>query len=129
MNILIIDDDRLLSSCLRDYLLDKGISASCLSDGKLAANWLDESPCDAIVVDLKMPDFDGIAVTRMIREKDPEIPVLIWTGLGYDDRLIERAREAGANGFLSKVMGPKAILMTLLQLVDRRHDAGRLLAA
>jgi len=76
-----------------------------------------------------MHDFDGIAVTRMIREKHPKIPILIWTGLGYGDRLIERAREAGANGFLSKVTGHKAILMTLLQLVDRRHDASRLLAA
>ena len=129
MNILIIDDNHLLSPSLRDYLLHKGIGATCLFDGKLAAGWLEENPCDAVVMDLKMPDCDGIALTGMLREQHPQLPILIWTGLGYDERLIDRAREAGANGFLSKVMGPKAILISLLQLVDRWHDASILLAA
>lgn len=128
-NILIIDDNRLLSPSLRDYLQHSGIGATCLFEGNQAAGWLEENSCDAIVMDLKMPDCDGIALTEMIREKHPELPILIWTGLGYDELRIEEARAAGANGFLSKVMGPKLILMTLLQLVGERHEESELVAA
>jgi len=118
MNILIVDDDRHLTHCINKYLQEKGHRSSSLTDSSKVLGWLERHSCDAIVLDIRMPKIGGIALTKMIREKHGALPILMLTGLGYDDEFIQAATDAGANGYVSKVMGPSIILMTLLRIVS-----------
>jgi len=118
MNILVVDDDRQLTRCINKYLEEKGHHSSSLSDSAKVLGWLDRHSCDAIVLDIRMPKIGGIALTKMIREKNGAIPILMLTGLGYDEEFIQAATDAGANGYVSKVMGPSIILMTLLRIAS-----------
>lgn len=117
MNFLIVDDNRQLSQCLGKYLREKGHRCSSLSDSSKVLRWLGPHSCDAIILDIRMPKIGGIALTKLVREKYGAIPILMLTGLGYDDEFIQAAIDAGANGYVSKVMGPSIILMTLLRIV------------
>lgn len=118
MNFLIVDDNLELSHCLKNYLLDKGYNCSCLADPPEVFEWLDSNQCDAVIMDVKMPQIDGISLTRQVREKHPALPILMSTGLGYKEELLQAALAAGANGYVSKVMGPKSLLIALLRIVN-----------
>lgn len=72
---------------------------------------------DAIVMDLSMPDLDGIGAMRRIHERQPNVPVVILTA--HADEGIEReAREAGARGFLAKGSGLQDLVVVLHEAAD-----------
>ena len=127
MNFLIVDDNRYLNHCLSNYLQDKGHRCSSLSDSSKVIRWLGLNTCDAIILDLKMPQIGGIALAKMVREEHGAIPILIFTGMGYDEEFLQAAVEAGANGYVSKVMGPAALLMALERIVglETRATSGQ----
>ncbi|MBA2586455.1 MAG: response regulator, partial [Chthoniobacterales bacterium] len=55
-----------------------------------------------VVVDLNMPKIDGIALIAFIREFDQRLPIIVFTGVGYDEERMHAALRAGANGYVSK---------------------------
>ena len=120
MRFLVVDDNLMLAKSIKNYVVENGHSCTAMEDGTKALEWLDGNPCDAVLTDIRMPEIDGFTLTKMIREKHPSLPILISTSLGYDEQLIEDAVKAGANGYISKVMGPKLLLLTLLQTASRR---------
>src|SRR3954470_21189924 len=99
---LIIDDDPGIASFLVTYLRQAGHTCESLTDGFETAAWLAHNDCDVIIVDLKMPKVDGITLTAFIREINPHVPIIIFTGLGYDEPQMHAALRAGANGYVSK---------------------------
>ena len=120
MNLLIVDDNRYLTHCVSNFFTETGHECSTLWDATKVIDWLASKPCDAIILDLKMPHTDGLSLTRMIRETYGAIPILIFTGVGYEEKLLQAALEAGANGFLSKAMGPSAVLLALERIVTHK---------
>ncbi len=126
---LIIDDNPLLNRSLKNYIEAQGHRCTCLLDSTMAIEWLDDNSCDAVLSDIRMPEIDGLELTKLIREKHPSLPILISTSLGYDEELMQTALKAGADGYISKVMGPKALLMTLVQTAGRRTSPTARIAA
>jgi DNA-binding response OmpR family regulator len=99
---LIIDDDPAISRFLVTYLRQKGHSCQALTDGFQTAAWLSENDCEVAIVDLRMPKVDGISLISFIREINPRIPIVVFTGIGYDEEKMHAALRAGANGYVSK---------------------------
>lgn len=99
---LIIDDDPSIAGFLVSYLRQKGHTCEALTDGFQTANWLNSNQCDVAIVDLKMPKIDGISLISFIREIDRRLPIIVFTGLGYDEEQMHAALRAGANGYVSK---------------------------
>jgi two-component system OmpR family response regulator len=99
---LIIDDDPGIARFLITYLRQKGHTCEALTDGFQTANWLAHHDCDVVVVDLKMPKVDGISLISFIREINPKLPIVVFTGVGYDEEQMHAALRAGANGYVSK---------------------------
>ena len=99
---LIIDDDPGVAKFLVTYLRQQGHSAECLTDGFETATWLAHNDCEVIIVDLKMPRVDGITLTAFIRDINAHVPIIIFTGMGYDESQMHAALRAGANGYVSK---------------------------
>ena len=119
MNFLVVDDNRLLNRFLTTYLRGKGHACSSLSDSSKVMNWLDTNACDAIILDIGMPKIDGISLTGMIREKHSTLPIAMFTGLGYDEEAMQAARKAGANGYVSKGLGPSEIYSALMRVLNQ----------
>ena len=123
MNFLVVDDNRLLNRFLTTYLRSKGHSCSSLTDSSKVLSWLDLNPCDAVILDIGMPKIDGISLISMIREKFAILPIVMFTGLGYDEEAMQAARKAGANGYVSKGLGPSEIYSALMRVLTQMQSS------
>lgn len=99
---LIIDDDPSIAKFLVTYLRQKGHTCDSLTDGFQTAAWLEHQDCDVVIVDLNMPRVDGISLISFIREINDKLPIIVFTGVGYDEERMHAALRAGANGYVSK---------------------------
>src|SRR5580704_1126223 len=99
---LIIDDDPGIAKFLVTYLRQRGHTCDSLTEGFQTASWLAHHDCDVVIVDLKMPKVDGISLISFIREINAKIPIVVFTGVGYDEEQMHAALRAGANGYVSK---------------------------
>ena len=87
-------------------------------NGKLFLEKLAEDPMvDVILMDIQMPEMDGIETTRFISERYPQIKIIMLTVLD-DEESIFQAILAGANGYLLKDENPRVLLQSILSIVE-----------
>ena len=70
-----------------------------------------------------MPKIDGLSLISVIRERYHDLPIIIFTGLGYDEEMMQTARYAGANGYVSKGLGPSEIYSALMRVLTTPQQA------
>jgi two-component system response regulator AtoC len=101
--VLVVDDERLLRWSLAEMLADGGYQVLEAQNGRdaRAAFADDEHPIDVMLVDLKLPDVDGLQLVREARRRCLTCPILIMTAYGAADTL-EAAVAAGAHGVIAK---------------------------
>lgn len=126
---LVIDDDPCISRFLVTYLRQKGHSCASLTEGFDTAAWLAHNSCEVIVVDLKMPKIDGISLISFIREINTGIPIIVFTGMGYDEEQMHAALRAGANGYVSKNLPVEQLYSVLSRVLAAAQARQRQLAA
>ncbi len=100
--ILLVDDDEDILDLIERHLSHRGYEVLTAYDGEQAISLLDKIKFDLVITDLKMPKFDGMEVLRRAKEKDPNIEVVILTGHGTMDSVIEALRDGGAFDYLQK---------------------------
>ncbi len=86
-------------------------------DGEQALVLADEFQPDLVLMDIRMDGMDGVEATRLLRKQHPEISVLILTGFGEDEVLLQ-AVEAGAQGFLLKDASADEVKQAILRVVS-----------
>jgi signal transduction histidine kinase/DNA-binding response OmpR family regulator len=99
--ILVVDDEHHIVRLCTEVLTSLGYTVEGVTDGLQALARLQTETYDLLVVDVKMPNIDGLAVLRQGRELDPNLTTIVITGYGTMDRAIE-ALHAGARGFIPK---------------------------
>ena len=102
VDFVIVDDDQRVGDMLTRYLQTQGRTASSLSDASKLLPWLELYRCSAVILDIDMPGIDGLSLLRQVRQRHPELPVIMFTGAGYDEQKLQTALRAGANGYVSK---------------------------
>jgi len=103
IRVMIVDDHAVVRSGLNAFLssYDDLEMAGAVRSGEEAIQLCEEIRPDVILMDLIMPDMDGATVTKTIRQKYPEIQVIILTSF-KDEALVQKAIRAGAIGYLLK---------------------------
>ena len=125
--ILVVEDDVRLAEMISEYLGEAGFHTSAVGTGAAALAHLASSGSDAVVLDLTLPDMDGLDVCRQWRAK-ADTPVLMLTARGDAmDRII--GLEIGADDYLPKPFQPRELLARLRAILRRRRGvaASRLL--
>lgn len=116
-HILLIEDDTRLAEMLRDYLGESGFVVSQAASGGAGLRLHARDRFDAIVLDVMLPDIDGIEVCRQIRA-DAAIPILMLTARGHaTDRIV--GLEMGADDYLPKPFEPRELLARLRAILRR----------
>jgi len=124
-DIVIADDDWYIRDVLENSLASAGCQVRAFPNGKLALQAVQEQPPDLLLLDVRMPEMDGLSVCRQVKDDAATqfIPVVVVTALdSQDDEL--HAIEAGADDFITKPFSPTILLTrarSLLRL-KKLHD-------
>lgn len=118
-NILVVDDEPKIVKLVRDYLERAGFAVRVASDGKSALSLARTEKPDLIVLDLGLPQMDGLDVTRELR-KLSNVPIIMLTARSEEsDKLI--GLEIGADDYITKPFSPKE-LVARVRVVFRRME-------
>jgi DNA-binding NarL/FixJ family response regulator len=111
VRVLLVDDDDLMRAGLKAVLSsDDAIEVvGEASDGRAAVEQVRELEPAVVLMDVRMPDLDGISATREVLESSPEVRVMILTTFEQDDYIFG-ALNAGASGFLLKRTSPEELI-------------------
>jgi two-component system, OmpR family, phosphate regulon response regulator OmpR len=119
--ILLVEDDPRLAEMLSEYLGEAGYRITVAPLGATALQHLCATQYDALVLDLMLPDMDGLDVCRQVRAKS-DMPVLMLTARGDAiDRIV--GLELGADDYLPKPFEPRELLARLRSILRRRSRA------
>ncbi len=99
--VLLVDDEQDFLDTLGERMKDRGMNVSSTTSAEEALRKVDTESYDAIVLDLMMPDMDGLQLLKAIKKKKPELQVILLTGHARVDKGIE-AMKLGAVDFLEK---------------------------
>lgn len=120
--VLVCDDEPQILRALRVILGDAGFDVTTAASAAEALDKTSVHPPDAAIIDLVLPDRDGVEVTRSIREWS-EMPIVVLSAVGEEDEKI-RALDAGADDYVTKPFGPGE-LVARLNAALRRAAADR----
>lgn len=122
MRVLIVEDERTIAAYVKRGLEEQGYAVDAAYDGREALEWLDAAPFDLVVLDVMLPELNGLEVCRELRARGFRMPVLMLTARDtVDDRV--NGLDSGADDYLVKPFAIKELLARLRALTRRGADA------
>ncbi|MEP6599422.1 MAG: response regulator transcription factor [Actinomycetota bacterium] len=120
--ILVVDDDETLAEIVAGYLERAGHTVQQVSDGRAALTAVADQPPDLVILDLMLPEIDGLEVCRQVRAKHPDLPVIMLTALGEaEDRIA--GLEVGADDYVTKPFSPRELVLRVESVLRRARPA------
>ncbi len=121
--ILLAEDNPLNQDLAQRLLTKRGHNVTVVGNGKLALEKLEQETFDLVLMDLEMPEMDGLEATRTIRERSKEqsgfsLPVIAMTA--YDEQEMKKEiAEAGFDGVINKPFRPKELDSEIRAIVEK----------
>jgi len=121
MRVLVVEDERKISTYLKRGLEEQGYAVDTAFTGREALDWAEAVPYDMIILDILLPEMDGLTVCRELRKRDNRTPILMLTARdAVDDRA--NGLDAGADDYLVKPFALKELLARLRAMSRRNAD-------
>ncbi|MBX6311411.1 MAG: response regulator [Isosphaeraceae bacterium] len=122
--VLVVDDDRDLCRNLWDLLRERGYRVSLAHDGRDAAGKIREKTFDVVLIDMKIPEGDGVGVFRLVRAANPQARTVLITGHRAEvDAMVNQVLAEGADAVCYKPFDVPQLLGTIQHLAQE-HDPG-----
>jgi heavy metal response regulator len=122
MRILIVEDEHKISAYLKRGLEEQGYAVDTAFTGIEALDWVQAAPYDLIILDIMLPEIDGITLCRELRVRGMRMPILMLTARdAIDDRVT--GLDAGADDYLIKPFAFNELLARVRALLRRNQDA------
>jgi DNA-binding NtrC family response regulator len=118
--IIIIDDDMLTRVSTADLITSWGYEVETAASFTEGVKLLNEAVPDVAIIDLRLPDGDGMEVLNLIREQHPEVDAIILTGHASIDSAIEAIKK-GAENYLEKPSDPNRLFVTLKKIAEKKE--------
>lgn len=126
--LLVIDDDALVRQSLVAYLEDSGYLVHDEASGASGIGWFREHHPDLVLTDLRMPDMDGLTLLRLVKAADPDVPVIVISGMGMVDDVAEALRLGAADYLVKPLVDLDVLLHSIgrsLAVLDLQRDNAR----
>ena len=125
--ILIIEDDPALSQYLSDILAKAGYEVSAAVNGFKGLEAISANPPDLIILDIFMPEKDGLEVLMELRRRSHKLRVLVTSGKQHllSGSSLQLAAKLGASATLAKPFTPKELLSQVAKLLENPNDSGK----
>ena len=118
--ILVVDDESNIRRMVARVLEAEGHRAREADDGRAAIAAIEEEEPEVVLLDLAMPELDGLATLRIVRERWPELPVVMMSGRATLGDAVQ-ATKLGAFHFIEKPLNPEALLLTVRGALELRR--------
>jgi two-component system, OmpR family, alkaline phosphatase synthesis response regulator PhoP len=121
--ILIVEDEPEIADLIRFHVEREGFTAKAVHSGKIAMDVIARDRPTLIVLDLMLPDLDGLEVCRRLKwnEQMRQIPVLIVSAKGEESDVVAGI-ELGADDYVTKPFSPKVLMARLKNIIRRQHE-------
>lgn len=121
MRILVVEDERKIAAYVKRGLEEQGYAVDTVFTGREGLDWAEATSYDVIVLDILLPELDGLSVCRELRRRGLRTPILMLTARdAVDDRVT--GLDAGADDYLVKPFALKELLARLRALTRRAVD-------
>ncbi len=127
--VLIVDDDKIVLDSCKRVLEAEQLKVTLVSNAQDAIEQLEKKYFDLMVMDVKMPEKDGVYILKKIREKWPlddwpELPILVMSGYPTSDT-IQELKKRGAREFIPKPFTPDELLAAVQNVLKRSEKHGK----
>lgn len=112
-HILIVDDEDQIRELLSLYLSRHDYEVSTATTSAETLHIIQKSHVDLVVLDISLADEDGIELLSAIKTWHPEVQVVMLTGMGFVEDLLQEAQAKGANGYVSKLLPLDELLLAI----------------
>jgi len=112
-HILVVDDEPQIRELLGVYLRKQGFQVSTTGTSQETMGFLKETSVDLVVLDIGLADEDGLRLLAEIKKSHPTLRVVMLTGMGFVEDLLQEAHQKGADGYVSKVLPLDELLMAI----------------
>ena len=124
MRLLLVEDERKISAYVKRGLEEQGYAVDAAYTGLEALDWVNTIEYDLIILDILLPEMDGLTVCRNLRKQGHRVPILMLTARdSIDDRVA--GLDAGADDYLVKPFAIKELLARLRALLRRSNEVSK----
>lgn len=117
-HLLVVDDDQGIRELLQEFLSQHQYQVSTAADGQTMRQQLQQQQIDLVIMDLMLPQEDGLQLCKVVQQHNPALPVIMVTALGSDmDRII--GLEVGADDYIAKPFNPRELLARIRAVLRR----------
>lgn len=120
MRVLVVEDEKSVASFLKKGLEEQSYLVDVAYDGKVAMQLATQNQYDIALLDVNLPEINGLRLCRMIRENS-KMPILMLTALGTTDNIVE-GLDSGADDYLTKPFRFQELLARIRALLRRKSD-------
>jgi DNA-binding response OmpR family regulator len=118
IRILLVEDDSNLGNLLKNYLTAKSYETALYADGKAALEAFSSGQYNMCILDIMMPEMDGLALAGEIRKINPEMPVIFLTAKSQKEDILEGFR-SGADDYITKPFSMEELLYRIQAILKR----------
>jgi DNA-binding NtrC family response regulator len=118
-SILVVDDDYEIRETLSSVLLSEGYIVETVKNGKEAIKASETAYFDVALIDMELPDMNGIEILRRLKEKQPRMVMIIITGFASLENAVKAVNE-GAHGYVLKPFNVGELLKMLRKRLDEK---------
>ena len=119
--LLVVDDNAQIRYCLSSLGEELGLDIATAEDGEEAVSVFRKYEPDVVILDIYMPRMNGILAMHKMKEIDPDCPIILITGFGHYQQLIQH-KKVQPDGFILKPFQTQVITSQVLKLLQRRKE-------
>jgi DNA-binding NtrC family response regulator len=110
-HILVVDDEAPIRDLLSTFFRKRGYRVSTAATADEAQGAVADPSLNLVILDIALAEADGLELLARLKSSHPKLPIIILTGMGFDDELLQEALQKGASGYVSKTLPLEQLLM------------------
>jgi len=111
--VLVVDDEPQIRDLLSIYLMKHGYQVATAADSVETDRVMARQAVDLVVLDIGLAEEDGLKILAKIKAERPDVLVVMLTGMGFVEDLLQEAHQKGADGYVSKVLPLDELLLAI----------------
>jgi DNA-binding NtrC family response regulator len=124
MKILVVDDEEIVLESCQAVLEEAGFEAVLVSSADKALKAIKHEDFSLLLIDVKMPEHDGMYLMQEVKKRCPGTPVIVMSGY-YTADTINEAIRMGAATFIAKPFEPEELINTIRQVIEKEERHGK----